>query len=45
MTVLGALLGCDLAARFTPVERPARGPSRAAYRDPAVLEREWAGEP
>ena len=44
MTVLGELLGCDLAARLTPVEGPARGLPRAAYRNPAVLEREWAAE-
>ncbi len=45
MTALGELLGCDLEARLTPVEGSARGLPRAAYRDPAVLEREWAAEP
>ncbi len=43
MTALGELLGCDLAVRLAPAEGPARGLPRAAYRDPAVLEPEWAG--
>ena len=45
MTALGELLGCDLAAWLAPAEGPARGLPRAAYRDPAVLEREWVAEP